>query len=246
MISREHEKQEATCWMVGFERTYCGECGEVLSYLEHAMLDHYYQVTFYEPTCQHGGYSEYICNRCDYYYVDNYTDPVEHHFLPALAEDGTVAEGGGYYCIYCGLLREEDCEHTNIASKSSHYVTCTEDGYETTYCVDCGYVLESLVIPALGHCFPEASNVCERCGDGCEHMYYQKFYPATCQQGGYTVYTCERCGDSYTGNYTGPTEHNFVAYDTDEYGDPGYFLLCMDCGLRIDDEGLDAEGNLIK
>ena len=57
---------------------------------------------------------------------------------------------------------EDTCEHTNTTTTTVD-ATCTDDGSKTTSCVDCGKVLESVVIDAKGHQYLEGS--CFRCGE---------------------------------------------------------------------------------
>lgn len=39
------------------------------------------------------------------------------------------------------------------------------------------------------------------------HAYTAKVIEPTCQEGGYTIYTCSICGSSYEGDYTEPVDH---------------------------------------
>lgn len=43
----------------------------------------------------------------------------------------------------------------------------------------------------------------------CEHTYNAVVTAPTCTKGGYTTYTCSKCGDSYTGNNTAATGHSY-------------------------------------
>ena len=47
------------------------------------------------------------------------------------------------------------------------------------------------------------------------HSYIAQVIAPTCQTGGYTLYTCTICGDSYQGDETAPTDHVY-SNDTDE------------------------------
>lgn len=52
----------------------------------------------------------------------------------------------------------------------------------------------------------------------CAHAYVAEVYPATCTEGGFTVYTCSLCGDAYIGDEVEPLNHP-------EYVD-GFCALC--------------------
>ena len=52
----------------------------------------------------------------------------------------------------------------------------------------------------------------------CAHEYVTEIYPATCTEGGFTVFTCSLCGDAYIGDEVEPLNHP-------EYVD-GFCVLC--------------------
>ena len=43
----------------------------------------------------------------------------------------------------------------------------------------------------------------------CEHVYHAHTVPASCNANGYTEYVCEKCGRSYTADYTEALGHNY-------------------------------------
>ena len=105
--------------------------------------------------------------------------------------------------------------------------TCEEGGHDTLKCSRCDYT-EEKDTEALGHQYDEgvhteatcedASGVlytCEVCGatkveeyppeigeEALGHDYEAEVTEPTCAAGGYTTYTCTRCGDSYTADET--------------------------------------------
>ena len=87
---------------------------------------------------------------------------------------------------------EPSCEHTNTTTATVD-PTCTAAGSTTVTCDDCGAVVSTTPIDALGHSYDNGI-VTE----------------PTCTEGGYTTYTCTVCGDSYQGNATAPNGHNYV------------------------------------
>jgi len=42
---------------------------------------------------------------------------------------------------------------------------------------------------------------------GCDHNYEAVITEPTCQESGFTTYTCSKCGDSYVSDYTDPVDH---------------------------------------
>lgn len=48
----------------------------------------------------------------------------------------------------------------------------------------------------------------------CNHEYDKVVTDPTCTEKGYTTYTCKKCGDSYTGDYTEPLGHEFGEWGT--------------------------------
>ena len=48
----------------------------------------------------------------------------------------------------------------------------------------------------------------------CNHEYDKVVTDPTCTEKGYTTYTCKKCGDSYTGDYTEPLGHDFGEWET--------------------------------
>lgn len=50
--------------------------------------------------------------------------------------------------------------------------------------------------------------ISDPCADG--HTYVPKVVSPTCTEGGYTVYTCSVCGDSYTGDVTRALGHSYL------------------------------------
>ena len=71
-------------------------------------------------------------------------------------------------------------------------------GYTTITCQNegCGYTYKTDYTKPLGH------------------NYLPEVTTATCTEGGYTTYACERCGDSYVADYTEATGHKWDAGKT--------------------------------
>ena len=131
--------------------------------------------------------------------------------------------------------------------------TCTQDGTKTGTCTQCGKTL-SVPAPgsALGHalsqyisdgnatCIQDGTKTaaCDRCGftdtvtdegSALGHGYTALKTEPTCTEGGYTTYTCTRCGDSYVADQVDATGHRY------------YKGVCTVCGLRNDSVFLDVK-----
>lgn len=107
--------------------------------------------------------------------------------------------------------------------------TCTTSGSKHTECTVCGYELENIYIPALGHDYVSevtkeatctepgiVTHTCIRCSDSyLTYIYSEHNYvvtdrqDATCTVDGYITYTCSICDDSYNEIIEGG--HNYIA-----------------------------------
>jgi hypothetical protein len=121
----------------------CVVCGyyedEVPPVDEH---EHVYTSVETPPTCSSGGYTRHTCS-CGYYYDDSEIPPLVHIY-----EDGV--------CIRCGAPEdgggESTCTHPegSVVEESYYTASCTEDGYATYWCTDCGERWSD-TIKAWGH-----------------------------------------------------------------------------------------------
>ncbi|MCD7797314.1 MAG: family 43 glycosylhydrolase [Clostridiales bacterium] len=94
------------------------------------------------------------------------------------------------------------------------YPTCAEDGYITISCSGGEY---ANVITA--------DKATEFAAYG--HTYAQTVIEAGCEEDGFTVYTCTRCGDTYSMDYINATGHMFVYDETEE---SCFKYTCSNCG----------------
>lgn len=123
------------------------------------------------------------------------------------------AEERGY-----AFVSIDDCAHSNMYADVTLEATCTAEGSQDIICQDCGALIRTEVIAALGHDFVTDSTVdnteidghtyeyqtCSRCGeentavthnewvDGCYTINYLK--EPTCEETGYGTYSCNICG----------------------------------------------------
>lgn len=78
--------------------------------------------------------------------------------------------GNNYFAFYGGSQQKNltlipiaaaSCSHTNTTTHINSTPTCTADGLKSTICNDCGNLVSSEVIPALGHSLVD--EVCIKC-----------------------------------------------------------------------------------
>ncbi len=112
-------------------------------------------------------------------------------------------------------------EHVNCAHPSTTTVTtdatCTATGSTVEKCTECGTVVSTTTIPALGHNY--VGGTCSRCGlidaSTCAHSNETSVVTApTCTEAGYTTYTCTACGTTRTADQVAATGHTAGAAAT--------------------------------
>lgn len=157
----------------GYVCTMCGELGEELDPQPSHSHDWQSDGTV-SPTCTESGYTNYVCN-CGETRKDDYTPALGHNWVAE--SNGGFSSGYGYVCSRCGELGEElECTHSYSSEVDGSRVhpTCTEAGYVSYICDDCGHIWQES-LPALGHDWGEPfysnefssgyGQKCNRCGD---------------------------------------------------------------------------------
>lgn len=96
-----------------------------------------------------------------------------------------------YVCAYGHAWMED----YTIDSEAS----CVENGSKSKHCEICGQINDGSIVPiaALGHDYKSAVTV------------------PTCTEGGFTTWTCSRCGGSYVDSETQAKGHRFESYTPD-------------------------------
>ena len=85
--------------------------------------------------------------------------------------------------------------HVNTITINKKEATCTETGVKTRTCKRDASHTETETIAKTGH------------------DYTEKVVPPTCESDGYTIFTCNNCGDIYTGNVTTKLGHDYQLKD---------------------------------
>lgn len=121
--------------------------------------------------------------------------------------------------------RPEMCE-SPVYSVAVKEATCTEWGYSTYTCNECGYSFrDDYTLP--------------------RHTYQMQTVPATCTEDGCTVYTCSVCGDTFTETIpcSGHTPADWTVVlepDVDTSGREE--LCCSVCGAVLEERTIHALG----
>ena len=147
----------------------------------------------------------YTCIRCGYFAGIPYEPivPAPGHTEETYIEnrvEATCVTSGSYeevtYCTVCNKELSRNYVDTGIDS-DNHINTqwfsidsCTCKG-EYVKCLDCGKIINEISIPVINH------------------LYSETIVEPTCTQEGYTLYSCDRCGDSYVESHLSPTGHTY-------------------------------------
>ena len=202
----------ATCISPGYTIKECTICGEKSMTDIKNVLPHNYKEKKIESTCLAGGHTTHICEGCGSSFITDYTDPLGHKFD----------------------------KKTKITDP-----TCSSEGVTQLECSRCGYSYLSAA-EAKGH-IPgnEAtctmSQTCEKCKavikEASGHKYKKNVVKPTCDEMGYTEYTCSECGHTYKEDFAEPSGHKagvwFTGiYSRGESSSEGYGI-CETCGKLI-------------
>ena len=214
-----------TCTADGIERRDCSRCDHYETRpIEHT--GHSYKAIVIAPTCTEKGFTAHTCTACGDSYKDTYVEALGHDMgewiivlEAACAADGSERRD----CSYC------DHYETKVIPAIGHDYesvvtapTCTEQGYTTHTCVNCGDSYVDTYVETLGHDMGEWVTVteatcteagserrdCSRCDHyetrtikAAGHSYASVVTVPTCTAQGYTTHTCTVCGDSYVDSY---------------------------------------------
>ena len=214
-----HDAKAPTCTEIGWDeydacqREGCTYTTKVeIPALKHKLVHHDAKA----PTCTEIGWEEYdTCSRCDY------TTKVE---LLALKHDLVHHDAKAPTCTEIGWNEYDTCSRCDYTTKvelpalkhnlvhhDAKAPTCTETGWEEyDTCSRCDYTTK-VEIPAPGH------------------DYTEKVVKPTCEKGGYTLYTCKNCHDSYKDHQTKTLLHWYGEWTSN--GDGTHSATCKrkDC-----------------
>ena len=172
------------------------------------------------PTCTEIGWNEYdACQREGCTYTTKVEIPALKHKLvhhdakaPTCTETGWEEYDTCSRCDYTTKVELPALKH-NLVHHDAKAPTCTEigwDEYDACQREGCDYTTK-VEIPAAGH------------------DYTEKVVKPTCGKGGYTLYTCKKCNDSYKDHQTKTLLHWYGEWTSN--GDGTHSATCKrkDC-----------------
>lgn len=191
--------------LVGCETdVHCTVCEALL---EHA-LGHEHQATVTPPTCTEAGYTTHTCSLCGDSYTDTPVDATGH-----TAGDAATCTAD-QTCTVCGEILAARLGHDHLATVTLQ-PTCTEQGIMTYTCSRCEDTYTRPIAPN-GHT-PGAAATCTeaqlctvcnaRLTDKLGHNYGTQIMEPTCDERGYTVHECSRCGAAYVEDFVPAKGH---------------------------------------
>ena len=202
-----------TCTEKGYTTYTCSRCGDSYVADEVAALGHTPGAAVEEnrvnPTCTaNGGFDTVTyCSACGIKLNCVHTNlaALGHLWGDGVIDPAATCTSDGvrtFTCLRCGETKTEAIAATghtagDSARENEIAATCTTaGGYDMVIrCTVCNVILytEHFEIAALGHDYQTAVTA------------------PTCTEGGYTTYTCSRCGDSYIDTYTAALGHAWDA-----------------------------------
>ena len=190
---------EPSCSSYGLKVRRCTECNEIVESQIIDALEHDYVEIYIVPTCGSNGYTEHKCLTCGYSYNSDYMPKLGHTKGGWTVTEEATCEKDGLKvckCTTCGEILESETiakkGHSDGDWEEIKSATCTENGKAEMHCKDCGALIAEKDVAATGH------------------TYIKTVVASTCEKEGYTMYTCDKCDDSYTCEPTEKTEHKPV------------------------------------
>ena len=225
--------EEATCLKAGLEIYACANCFETKENTVAALGHDANGVIAPVPAgCTSVGWTEgKSCSRCGEVIVAPEEIPAAGHlFYYGKRSNDTHA----VYCENCNYSEIAECEFEEIKIAP----TCIEGGRLIHACRVCGDNHEHETDAALGHLMTEQKTfymtvdgvythrqTCYRCEyyeeEACGTDVQNTVNP-TCETIGYTVYTCEGCGNTYNSDFKDALGHDWTAYQLDNHHSDPY------------------------
>ena len=192
-------------------------------------------------TYEHGGYTTHTCSICGYFYKDNETAQLPHHYSSTWSHDETTH---WHACIDEGYehLKEDESSHSfdDVVTPATY----EHGGYTTHTCDICGFSYIDSETSKLDHNYSiewshDENTHWHACidsgyenlkGDESHHTFNDIVTPPTYESGGYTTHTCSVCGYSFVDSETDPLAHNYSpawSYDASNH-----WHACIDTGYE--------------
>jgi len=146
-------------WSMNHDGTHSRRCANDGSHVETG--DCQYETTVHAPTCEKGGYTDYICTICKHHEMRDQTEAHGHSLTD------WESDGDGNHTRRCKYEMDGTCAYTETVACSygEHLTepTCTENGSIEKICEHCHHRFVAEEIPATGHQFERGE--CVNCGE---------------------------------------------------------------------------------
>ena len=158
----------ATCTQDGTMTAKCDKCSETNTITAPgSKLGHDYAQTVTPATCVSGGYTTYVCTRCNDTYVGNYVDAIGHSYNNVVTPPTCTA--GGYTTHICvrGDSTYVDSQTSPLGHSYAATVvaaTTTSQGYTVYTCTRCGVNYVSDYTPVLPALTPSEDKIAKEYG----------------------------------------------------------------------------------
>ncbi|MCQ2771501.1 MAG: Ig-like domain-containing protein, partial [Clostridia bacterium] len=223
-----------TCVSFGTKLITCTICKQqMVQTIE--FVGHNYSISYTKPTCTEQGYTLHSCLTCGETFMDNYKPATGHKWNEGIVVQECSCELDGkilYECQNCEIKREE------IVESKGHFYgeivvepTCNKQGYTMYQCYFCNSNYIDSYTKPLDHNWDdgiitknatctfngEKTFTCKRCNqrkyvsiESVGHIYSISVIEPTCTEKGYTIHTCDLCGDYFLSDFTEPSLHEIV------------------------------------
>lgn len=158
----------ATCTQDGTMTAQCDKCSETNTIpAPGSKLGHDYAQTVTPATCVSGGYTTYVCTRCNDTYVGNYVDAIGHSYNNVVTPP--TCTSGGYTTHTCvrGDSTFVDSQTSPLGHSYAATVvaaTTTSQGYTVYTCTRCGVNYVSDYTPVLPALTPSEDKIAKEYG----------------------------------------------------------------------------------
>lgn len=158
----------ATCTQDGTMTAKCDKCSETNTITAPgSKLGHDYAQTVTPATCVSGGYTTYVCTRCNDTYVGNYVDAIGHSYNNVVTPP--ICTAGGYTTHTCvrGDSTYVDSQTSPLGHSYAATVvaaTTTSQGYTVYTCTRCGVNYVSDYTPVLPALTPSEDKIAKEYG----------------------------------------------------------------------------------
>lgn len=190
----------------------------------------------YKATCSLGGWTEYLCTKCNKKYKDNATPALGHQY----GTWQTSIRGDYHYrsCKNCIDVEKQDC----VFDVTYNAPTCTQDGSKLETCKFCQR-LRRETLQKLGHDFGEEwisdqngkhYHECRHNGCSVRETFACTMVPGEvaeniCQAPEVGITICKFCAYTKT-PLSGPVEHNWSEWTPS--GDGNHYKYCLRIGCN--------------